>query len=105
MPFEKGMTKVGGRRKGSKNGKTIPGFTRQELQERLYNEFGEWNPIVELAKIARSKSKKYDEALKLNALKELAKYVYPALKAVEHSGVDGDAIQAELEVIFTDKDE
>lgn len=51
------------------------------LQE-VYGE--DFHPIMEMAKIANDAEA--DLTLKLNAIKELAKYVSPQLRAIEHSG-------------------
>ena len=61
-----------------------PNKRKSVLLKRLQEEFEEYHPVVELAKIANDKDA--DITIRLQANKEVAKYVEPQLKAVEHSG-------------------
>ena len=68
----------GGRPKGSGNKR------KSVLLARLQKEFEDYHPVAELARIAMNP--KNDTAIRLQAHKEVAKYVEPQLKAVEHTG-------------------
>lgn len=72
MAFEKGHTKMGGRKKGTLNKKTL--IKADDLLLKL-----DINPIQELIGIARSDLTSVDQ--KINCYKEIAKYTYPKLKS------------------------
>ncbi len=75
MPFAKGKPKTGGRKPGTRNKITSDiSYTLSRLG---------CDPITGMAKIALSKSKKIDDALRLRAFAELAQYVFPKRRAVE----------------------
>jgi len=58
---------------------------KDRLWKALKAEYGDdFDPIMKMAAIASDDSN--DDALKLNAWKEIAQYVYPKLKAIEVSG-------------------
>ena len=65
-------------RKGS------PNKNKQALILLLQKKYPEWHPVVQLADIANNKE--LDIKLRFDAAKEVAQYVTPKLKAVEHSG-------------------
>jgi len=67
--------KTGGRKKG------IPNRDTQEISEMLKEKFPDYHPVIALAAIANNK--KVDLSLRLQANKEVAKYVCPQLKAME----------------------
>jgi hypothetical protein len=83
MPFVKGHKKFGGKSKGCKHkiNRDIVG---------LLDSLG-CNPIEGLARIASDD--KIEAAIRVNAYGRIAKFVHPELKAVEHTGKDGEAIQ------------
>ena len=62
----------------------VPNKRKAALLKRLEQDFPDYHPVAELAKIANDKEN--DVATRLQANKEVAKYVEPQLKAVEHSG-------------------
>ena len=74
MPFEKGHTKIGGRKKGTSNKVTLI------RADDLLLELG-INPIQKLIEIAESYEASLDQ--KINCYKEIAKYTYPRLKLQE----------------------
>ena len=86
MPFQKGRSKTGGKVRGCKNK-----ITRDLIA--LLDSMG-CNPIEGMARIATDP--KCDEALRLRANAEIAKYVHPQLKAIELSGPGGGPIQHEV---------
>jgi hypothetical protein len=71
--------KYGGRTKGTPNKKT------QEILA-LIEDTGCMHPITGLAKIAQQTYDEGDFATSMGAFKELAQYVAPKRKAIEHSG-------------------
>lgn len=73
MGKPKGVQKTGGRKPGVPNKKT------QALIDICFEEgLDVWRAMVRLAKEG-------EEGIKLSMLKELAQYLYPKRKAVEHS--------------------
>lgn len=70
--------KTGGRTKGTPNKKT------QELIEMIETE-GCMHPIVGLARIAQRTYDEGDFQTSMGAFKELAQYVAPKRKAIEHT--------------------
>lgn len=72
------MPGVGGRPKGSKNA------NRRALASRLAERFPEWDPVVQMAEVANDESLPLDT--RFMACKEVAGYLTPKLKAVEHYG-------------------
>jgi hypothetical protein len=74
MPFEKGHTKIGGRKKGTSNKVTL--IRADDLLLEL-----DINPIQKLIEIAESDEASLDQ--KINCYKEIAKYTYPRLKLQE----------------------
>jgi len=72
--FQQGHQKVGGRKKGVKNKKTLLSI------EQILTEF-DINPIVKLIEIAESKQTSIEQ--KILCWQEVAKYTYPKHKAVD----------------------
>jgi len=72
MPFEKGHTKLGGRKKGTPNKVSL--IRADDLLFQLGI-----NPIAKLIEIAESGEASLDQ--KINCYKEIAKYTYPRLKS------------------------
>ena len=73
--------KTGGRQKGTPNKDT------QALQERIAQRYPGWDPVEAMAEIARDDQN--DVMIRLAALKEIAQYIHPKRKAIEHTGKDG----------------
>jgi hypothetical protein len=93
MAKAKGSPKTGGRKKGSRNKITLE--VRQLLDELNYD------PVRSMVEIARIASKKGDHALAGSMAKEVAQYVYPKRKQVEHLGVDGQKLFPTIEIRVT----
>ncbi len=72
--FKTGHSKVGGRKPGTKNKKTLLGASELLLGLGI-------NPIQKLVEIAESAESTTDQ--KINCYKEIAKYTYPKIKAEE----------------------
>ena len=81
----------GGRPKGSIN------MRSQGLLAQLRRKFPGFDPIMEMAKIAIDQQ--HTPELRLQASKEIAKYVYPTLRAVEHSGGTDDAMEITVRIV------
>lgn len=73
-----GIPKTGGRKKGVPNGE------RKDLFQILHDKFPGYNPVAAMAEMANDK--KLDDNLRLQAHKEVAKYTFPQLKAIEVNG-------------------
>ena len=88
MAFEKGHKKLGGRKQGTPNKKTLV------KADELLLELGV-NPIQKLVEIAESDLTSIDQ--KINCYKEIAKYTYPKLKSEEsHIKQDVQCIEVEF---------
>ena len=74
MAFEKGHKKLGGRKKGMPNKKTL--IQADDLLIEL-----DVNPIQRLLEIAESDLTSIDQ--KINCYKEISKYTYPKFKSQE----------------------
>ena len=73
--------KTGGRQKGTPNKDT------KALQDRIASKYPGWDPVEAMAEIARDEQN--DVMVRLAALKEIAQYIHPKRKAIEHTGKDG----------------
>ena len=91
MAFKKGHTKIGGRKKGTHNKKTL--IRADELLLQL-----DINPIQKLIELAESDEATIDH--KINCYKEIAKYTYPKFKSqdirIEHQQEYPDVIQVSI---------
>jgi len=74
-----------------------PNRSKQGLLVRLQREFPNYHPIVEMARIANDPEK--DVNLRAQMHTQVAKYVTPQLKAVEHTGTDGAQLEITVNVI------
>lgn len=72
---DKNGNKTGGRQKGSHN------KDKQELIDMIQEKFPNYHPLLALAELAQDK----DKTIRLNASKEVCKYIVPQLKSVDHS--------------------
>ena len=93
MPFTRGMKRPenAGRRKGVKT-KVVALHIAPTVQERL-EQLG-CDPIEGLVEIATNK--KYGVGVRARCLAELAQFVYPKRKSVEHVGLPGATINIDL---------
>ena len=71
----------------------------QQAALKLRGKFPDYNPLLELARIAQDPE--VDVGVRVQANKEVVKYVYPQLKAVEVTGDDGGPIVASVQVNFS----
>ena len=74
-------------KKGPGRPKGVPNKSRQALITRLSEKFPEWDPVVDMADIANDPNSTTEQ--RLNADKEVAKYLYSPMKAIE---VGGDSV-------------
>ena len=74
MAFEQGHSKLGGRKQGTPNRKTL--IKADDLLLEL-----DVNPIQKLIEIAESDEASLDQ--RINCYKEIAKYTYPRFKSQE----------------------
>ena len=82
--------KTGGRMAGTPNRKT------RDVEELLASL--DCDPIRGMAEIARNPEASLELRGRMNA--ELAQYVYPKRKAVEHTGAGGDSVLRTIEVVL-----
>ena len=84
-----------GRPKGSLN------KPKRRLLQLIQDQYPNYHPVLEMAKLANDK--KADDLVRFNANKEVAKYVEPALKAVEISGdTEGESLPIQINMIVKD---
>jgi len=78
----------------------VPNKNRRSLQARLAHDFPNYNAIIEMARIGNDEDQPME--LRFQAHKEVAKYCWPQLKAVDVSlsGEDGGPIEHRLVVSF-----
>ena len=83
-------TKTGGRQSGT------PNKPKRRLLARLEEDFPEYHPVAALAEMAHERnddgSWAHPPELRAKLHADIAKYVEPTLKAIEHSGKDGRPI-------------
>lgn len=70
-------SKTGGRQKGT------PNQDKKELIDMIQEKYPDYHPLLALAEIANDE--KSDKNLKLQASKEVCKYIVPQLKSIDHS--------------------
>ena len=58
--------------------------TNNRLLSMLQDKYPAYHPLIAMAELAHSKN--VEDGIKLNCHKEIAKYIEPQLKAVEHRG-------------------
>jgi len=81
MAAKGGKRPGAGRPKGSKSKRTM------ELAELLEARFPGYDPVIQLSEFAHDES--LDMTIRSSCAKEVAKYVRPQLKAIEHSTQGG----------------
>lgn len=99
MTFKKGDKRPegAGRRKG------VPNRNKAELAERvkakIQERFGieDYDPVTAMAEIANDPEA--DVALRMRAHAEVAQYLAPKRRAIEHTGEDGAPIEVKMEVV------
>ncbi len=80
-----------GRPKGSVNRRTMRAETI------IRKAYPGYDPLKHLAELANDPE--LDKALRMQASKELAQYMYPKLRSVEVTGEDGGALQVVVRVV------
>jgi len=73
----------GGKREGSGRKPGIPNKDKAALRDMVNAAFPDWDPVLAMAKIATTTN---DAAVELQACKEVAQYIHPKLKSIEHKG-------------------
>ncbi len=69
--------------------KGVPNKPKRRLLARIQADFPDYHPVIEMVKVAIDEDA--DKHDRFNANKEVAKYIEPALKAIEvKSEVDGE---------------
>jgi len=81
-------SKPGERRGGRKAG--VPNRATQELTERIAAKFPGYDPVESMAAIANDPLA--DPIMRFNASKEVAQYIHPKRKAIEHTGAGGEPL-------------
>jgi hypothetical protein len=95
MVFKPGMKKVpgSGRKKGT------PDKIKKEVKDKV--EASGYDPIEAMIEIGRIATEEKDYVLSLAAAKELAQYIYPKRKSVEHT-TDGSFMPTGITINFTE---
>jgi len=86
--------RTGGRKKGTPNKKTL------EIQERI-NAL-DYDPITTMVKVSQQAMADENYALAGQMAKELAQYVYPKRKAIEHTSEEGAVEMPKIIINITD---
>ena len=76
----------GGAKPGERRGGRQKGTTNKDkavLRDMVNAAFPGWDPVLAMAKIATTTN---DAAVELQACKEVAQYIHPKLKSIEHKG-------------------
>lgn len=89
-----GSKKSGGRKAGT------PNKDKKELIERIKEKFPDYCPVEAMCKVGEDILEKPE--LRMTAHKEVAQYIYPKLKSIDHNhgGQADNPIKASLEVRF-----
>ena len=87
-----GSAKTGGRKKG------VPNKNKIELQDRIKAKYPDYCPVEAMCEIATDILNEVN--IRLTANKEVAQYIYPKLKSIEHKGEGGLPITSSLQVSF-----
>lgn len=92
-----GTPKTGGRRKGGID------KSKQDLIARIKEKFPDYCPVEAMCVIGQDKLEA--NSIRMTAHKEVAQYIYPKLKSIDHNhgGQDGNPIKTSMEVIFIGK--
>lgn len=72
-----------------------PNKPTQALRALLHKRFPNWSPVVQMAEIAQDPDNAIE--VRLNAAKEVSKYIYPQLKAVDLADAGGNPAKLVIE--------
>lgn len=86
----------GGKRPGAGRKKGVPNKDKRALMDRIQALFPGYHPVVAMAVIANDDSGEVDLSMRFQAHKEVAQYVEPKRKAVEHTGEGGGPVKVAL---------
>lgn len=75
------MDNRGGAREGAGRQKGKPNKDKRELIDMIQEKYPDYHPLLALAEIANTSK---DKNLKLQASKEVCKYIVPQLKSIDH---------------------
>jgi hypothetical protein len=78
-----------------------PNKLKQSLLARLDARFPGWHPVVQMAEMANDETLSTQD--RFQAAKEVAKYVTPQLKAIEHLDGDGNALAPMFAMVLRGK--
>lgn len=87
----------GGKREGAGRKPGVPNKDKAALRDMVNEAFPGWDPVLAMAKIASTTT---DKDLELAACKEVAQYIHPKLKSIEHKG----EIQKRIVIVDFDGD-
>lgn len=93
----------GGARPGAGRKKGVPNKDKRALMDRIEALYPGYHPVIAMAAIANDESGDVDLAMRFQAHKEVAQYVEPKRKAIEHSGEGGGPLTVQI-VRFADTD-
>ena len=96
MPFEKGRKKTGGRKKGVTN-------KVNNSAKAILGELG-CDPLKELWEIGCAAKENQEYTIATSCFKELAKYVHPQLKSVDHKHETPEGVVFEVNMIGIEPD-
>lgn len=115
MPFEPGHKKAGGRPKGSKNKDSV--FVQEKAKELGINPFevllyfaaGDWKSLGYKSETfirygaqgIQNEEFTIEPNTRAKAAGEACQYLYPKLKAVEHSGAISTDVENPIQVVLT----
>ena len=72
-----------------------PNKPTQALRALLNQRFPGWSPVVQMAEMAQDPA--HTSEIRLSAAKEVAKYIYPQLKAVDLADSVGNPVKLVIE--------
>ena len=85
----------GGVREGAGRKKGVPNKPKKELLDMIQLTYPGYHPVMAMAIVANDEGA--DETLRFNANKEVAQYIVPKKRAVEHSGsIDTGSVAEKL---------
>jgi hypothetical protein len=87
----------GGKREGAGRKVNSVNKSKKALLDKINEIFPGYHPVIAMAEIANSEDSNIDINLKFQAHKEIAQYVEPKRKAIEHTGEGGGPIKTQNE--------